>query len=88
MRLKPFVTFFQELFGWGGGGGDKNVIRLASMPKTRVFTVFSPLCTTRCAKDAEQDTLSPASMPLATMPKTLVVAVFLRLCTTYLNPKP
>ena len=48
------------------------------MPKTRIFTVFSSLCTTHCAKDVEQDTLSQASMPLmSSMPKTLVFAVLL-----------
>ena len=46
------------------------------MPKTLVFTVFSPVCTTHCAKDMEQDTLTQASMPFATMPKTLVFALF------------
>ena len=35
------------LFGWGG---DKNIIHIASMPKTLVFTVFSSLCTTHCAR--------------------------------------
>ena len=59
--------------------GDKRGIHSASMPKILVFTVLSPLCTTHCAKDVEQDTLSQASMPLATMPKTLVLAVFLSL---------
>ena len=54
----------------GGWGEDKKVIHIASMFKTLVFTVFSPLCTTHCAKDVEPDTLSQASMPLATMPKT------------------
>ena len=37
------------------------------MRKTQVFTVFSPVCTTHCAKDMEQDTLTQASMPFATM---------------------
>ena len=36
--------------GGGGWGGDKNVIHLASMPKTLVFTAFSPLCTTYCTR--------------------------------------
>ena len=66
-----------------GGWGDKNVILIVSMPKTPVFTVFLPLCTTHCAKDVEQNTLSQASMPFATMPETLVFTVFGRLCTTY-----
>ena len=46
------------------------------MPETLVFTVFSPVCITHCAKDVEQDTLTQASMPFATMPKTLVFALF------------
>ena len=58
------------LFGWGG---DKNVIHMASMPRTLVFIVFWPLCTTHCAKDVKQDKLS---MSLATMPKALACAVF------------
>ena len=39
--------------GWGAGGwggGDKNVIHTWSMPKTLVFTAFSPLCTTYCTR--------------------------------------
>ena len=68
--LKPFVSFFRccsaagesggcgaEVGGrWGGGGGGVGVFHIASMPKTPAFTVFSPLCTTHCAKDAEQYT--------------------------------
>ena len=53
-------------------GEEKNVFHIASTPKTLVFTAFSPLCTTHCAKHVEQETLSQASMPLATMPKTFV----------------
>ena len=44
--VKPFESLFQ-VFGWGVGGlgewgvgRDKNVIHIASMPKTLVFTVF------------------------------------------------
>ena len=37
-------------FGGGGGRGDKNVIHIASMHKTRVFAAFSLLCTTHCAR--------------------------------------
>ena len=39
---------FRVLEGGGGvgGGGDKNVIHIACMPKTLVLTAFSPLCTT------------------------------------------
>ena len=67
--------------GGVGGRGDKNVTHIASMPKTQVFTVFSPTCTTHCAKDVEQGTLSQASMPLATMPKkTTVFTALLFLC--------
>ena len=36
--------------GGGGGGGDKNVSHIACMPKTLVFTAFSPLCTTYCTR--------------------------------------
>ena len=61
----------------GGGGGDKNVIHGASMPKAPVFTGFSPLCTTHCAKDVEENALSQASMPLASMPKTLLFIALL-----------
>ena len=55
--------------GRGWGGGDKNVIHIASMPKALVFTAFPPLqhmqgCGTR--------NLPQASIPFATMPKTLV----------------
>ena len=39
-----------RLWGGGGGRGDKNVIHIASMHKTLVFTAFSPLCTTHCAR--------------------------------------
>ena len=34
----------------GAGGGVKNVIRTAAMPKSPVFTVLLPLCTTCCAR--------------------------------------
>ena len=73
MFVSLLKVFFQVLFGWGGFGGDENVIHIASMPKTRVFTVFSSLCTTHCAKYVEQDTLSQVS----SMTKTLVFAVLL-----------
>ena len=52
------------LLGWGGlGGGDKNVIRIASMHKTLVFTasVYNIRHT-----HVEQENLSQASMPFAT----------------------
>ena len=92
--IKPFAHVFQVLFGGGekgaggrvggwGGGGNKNVIHIASMSIALVFAVFSPLCTTHCAKAVEQDKLSQTSMPFATMPKTLVSYVFVRLRTTY-----
>ena len=47
-----------RLGGEGRLAGDKIVIHIAPMPKTLVFPVFSPLCTTNCAKHVEQDTLS------------------------------
>ena len=31
---------------WGRGWGDKNVIHIACVPKTLVFTAFPPFCTT------------------------------------------
>ena len=40
------VSGISGLMGGGGTGGDKNVIHIASIPKTLVFTAFSPLCTT------------------------------------------
>ena len=36
--------------GGGGGRGDKNVVHIAPMPKTLVFTAFSLLCTTYCRR--------------------------------------
>ena len=65
--------------GGEGWRGDKNVIHIASMPRTPAFTVFSPLCTTHCTKDVEQEALSQASMSLATIPQTLEFAALLRL---------
>ena len=49
----PAVSSCSALGGgaWGGGGGgDKNIIHTASMHKTLAFAVFSPLCTTHCAR--------------------------------------
>ena len=53
------------------------------MHKTLVFSAFSPLCTTLCARMGEHNTLSQASMLFATMPKTLAFTAFLPFCTTY-----
>ena len=51
--VKPFAYFSLGVVQRGGGRGraDKHVIHIASMPKTLLFTVFSPVCTTHCAKD-------------------------------------
>ena len=108
-----------RLWGGGVGGGVKNVIHIACMPKkhwylprfrlfvqhtaqgcgtrhvlTRVHANFDDAQNTGIYRvfaslydiprnNAEQDTLSQASMPVATMPKTLVFSTFSPRCTTY-----
>ena len=49
-----------------GGGGDKNVICVASVPKSLVFCSIVASLYDILHKDVEQDMLSQASMPLAT----------------------
>ena len=56
-RLRGIGAGVEALGGRGlGGGGDKNVIHIASMPEALVFTAFAPLY-----KDLEQENLSQAS---------------------------
>ena len=84
--LKPLFRFegFCFSFGWGRGlgGGGKNVIRTAAMPKSLAFTPFR-FFAQHAAEGCGARHVSQTSMPLATMPKTLVCAALLPLCTIY-----
>ena len=64
--LADFLRFSCWGVGVGGGGGDKIVMHIASMPKkTGIYSVFASLYN-MLHKDVEQEHLSHASMPFAT----------------------
>ena len=74
--------------GWAGWGwGDKNIIHIASMPKTLAFTAFSPVCTTYRARLWNVVTSVHAfcdhAQNTGIYAKKLVFTAFSPLCTTY-----
>ena len=72
----PAVSCCSALGGGGGKGGNKNVIRNASMHKTLAFAVFSPLCTTHCARMWNKTRCHKRPCQLRRCPKHWYLRVF------------